>query len=61
MHASIAELVADSNVWKISIQDVTRNDKDEHGKQANQGAREQNPNPAPCVWRDGAPELYCQA
>ena len=26
MHASIAELVADSNVWTITIQDVTRNE-----------------------------------
>ena len=26
MHAEIAEVVADSNVWKITIQDVTRNE-----------------------------------
>jgi hypothetical protein len=26
MHASIAELVADSNVWTITLQDVTRNE-----------------------------------
>jgi len=26
MHASIAETVADSNVWKITIQDVTKNE-----------------------------------